>query len=104
MDTDEGEHQPRRIVGCQFGVQHDLLGDRHATAPLAGPVRHGIPRSEQLGEPPLLKPDEFFVADTGLSRPPARWDVLLTPGTDVGAEPIEIGRHAYSPLRPPLPA
>ena len=104
MNADEREDQPRRIVGGQFGVEDDLLGDRHATAPLAWPVRYSEARRVQLGEPRLLKPGEFLIADPGLSRPPIARDVLLTPGTDVGAEPLEIGRHAYSPVRPPLPA
>ena len=86
MNADEREHQPRRIVGGQFGVEDDLLGDRHATAPLAWPVRHSEARRVQLGKPRLLKPGEFLVADPGLSRPPIARDVLLTPGTDVGAE------------------
>ena len=40
VDADEGQHQPRRVVGGQFLVEHDLFGDRHAAAPLARPVRH----------------------------------------------------------------
>ena len=44
VDSDERQHQPRRVVRGQLLVQHDLLGDRHAAAPLARPVRHGVTR------------------------------------------------------------
>ena len=60
VDADEREHQPRCVVGGQFGVQHDLLGHRHATAPLAGPVRYGETRGVQFGEPRLLESGEFL--------------------------------------------
>ena len=104
MNADEREHQPRRIVGGQFGVEDDLLARPacHRPTRVASAAREA--RRVQLGKPRLLKPGEFLVADPGLSRPPIARDVLLTPGTDVGAEPVEIGRHAYNPVRPPLPA
>ncbi len=41
VDRDEGQNQSGRVVGGQFLVQHDLFGDRHATAPVLRPVRHG---------------------------------------------------------------
>ena len=52
----------------------------------------------QLGEPRLLEPDEFLVADAGLSRAPIGWNVLLAPGAHAGAEFVEVGRHAYNPV------
>ncbi len=104
VDADEGEDQPRRIVGGQLLIQHDLLGDRHAAAPLPWPVRYREACGVQFCEPCLLESGEFLVADPGLSGPPVRRDVLVTPGPHGGPELVEIGRHAYNPVRPPPPA
>ena len=66
VDADESQHKPRRVVGGQLLVQHNLLGNRHAAAPFVGPVRHRVPGAVQFGEPGLLEADELLVADAGL--------------------------------------
>ena len=106
VDADECEHQPGRIVGGKLGVEHDLLGHAHATAPLRRPVRHGVTRGMQLAEPPLLEAREFFVVDAGLGRAPVRRDVFGAPVPHGGAKVVEISalRHAYNPLSPDRPA
>ena len=48
---DEGEHEARGVVGGELLVEHDLLGDRHAAAPLGRPVGHGVAGAPQLLEP-----------------------------------------------------
>ena len=91
VDPDKREDEPGRVVSGELGVQNDLFGDGHAAAPLFRPVRNGVARCVQLGEPPLLEPDEFLVVDAGLSRAPIGWNVLLTPGAHAGAELVEVG-------------
>ncbi len=68
------------------------------------PVRHGVARGVQFGEPRLLEADEFLVADPGLGRPPVRRDVLSHQARTSARNSVEVGRHAYSPVRPSLPA
>ncbi len=79
VDSDEREHQPRRIVGGQLLVQHHLLGDRQPAAPFAGPVRDGEAGAVQLGEPRLLERDEFLVGCAGLGLTPIARDVVGAP-------------------------
>ena len=79
VDRDEREHQPRRVMGGELLVEHDLLGGRHAAAPLAGPVRDGVTGRPQLLEPRLLERDELLVGRPGLVTPPAGRDLLAAP-------------------------
>ena len=107
MDADERQHQPRRIVGGQLLIQHDLLGDRHAAAPLARPVRHGVARGVQLGEP------RTSGIATNSSSPTPVWagapiggDVRLAPGPHAAARNSSrsasraISRFVYNPVSP----
>ena len=102
VDPDERQHQPGRVVGGQFLVQHDLLGHRHAAAPFARPVRHREARAVQFGEPGLLEADELVVADAGLGRPPVARDVLFAPAAHLCAE-LELGRSRVQTRQPGSP-
>jgi hypothetical protein len=79
VNPDERQHQPGRFVRRELLIQDDLLGDRHSAAPLPRPVRHGVARAVQFGEPILLEPNEFLVAGPGLTRTPVRGDVRFAP-------------------------
>ena len=79
VDRHEGEHEAGRIVGRQLLVEHDLLGGRHAAAPLGRPVRHGVPGGPQLLEPVLLEGDELVLGHAGLRVPPPVGHVRATP-------------------------
>ena len=80
VDADEREHQPRRVVGGQLLVEHHLFGDRHSAAPLTRPVRDGVTRAVQRGEPRLLEGHEFLVGGAGLSLAPIARNVVDAPG------------------------
>ena len=62
------------------------------------PVRHGVARGVQFGEPRTSGTrTNSSSLDAGLGRAPIGWDVLLTPGAHAGAELVEVGCHAYNP-------
>jgi hypothetical protein len=94
VDRHERQHQPGRVVGGQLLVQHHLLGDRHAPAPLGRPVGYGPTCVPQFPEPRLLEGDEAVLAHAGLRLPPARGDVAPAPGPHLVPELARVvGSH-----------
>ncbi len=95
VDRHEGQHQAGRVGGGELLVEHDLLGGRHAAAPLGGPVRDGVAGAAELGEPGLLEAHELLVPDAGLGGPPALGHVFAAPVAHRGPELSQIGRRCH---------
>jgi hypothetical protein len=89
VDRHEGEDEAGGVVGRELLVQHDLLRDGHAAAPLRRPVGHGVAGATQLLEPVLLEGDEVLLGHAGLGVTPPGGHVSTAPGPHLGAEVVE---------------
>ena len=95
--ADERQHQPGRVVGGQLLVQDDLLADRHAAAPLRGPVRH-----RETGARAAPANQAFWNATNSSSRhaglclPPVGRHVVGAPLPHLGSELVQIRLCAVS--------
>ncbi len=102
--ADERQHQPRRVVGGQLLIQHDLLGHAHSAAPLRRPMRHRVSGPVQFGEPGLLEVDERGRRRRRSGRPASRpgcgWHTsrVPRPGTPRGSPEQPAQRVATQPV------
>ena len=93
VDRHERQHQPGRVVGGQLLVQHDLLGGRHAAAPLGRPVGHGVAGARAApGTTPSGRRRTRRRRTPVCAGAPVGGHVLAAPVAHLGPELVELAR------------